>query len=167
MMDMARDEFIGAIDDLLRDILTNYLRPPTLPLREMNVTLGQMDCLHAISRLGNPTMSEVAQALHLHPSTVTVFVDGLVAHGLVKRQADPKDRRIVRVAETARGASNRAKHMAEMRRRMTDLFSGLSDRELREVHDSLRILLEAARRQADAASASASRGPRAKGKKRS
>jgi DNA-binding MarR family transcriptional regulator len=112
-MRRLRDEYLGAIDDLLREIIGSFLRPPAPPpARDMNLTLGQMDCLRTIGELGEPTMSEVAGALRLHPSTVTVLVEGLVAHGLVKRRPDPKDRRVVRVAETARGrwveASGRA-----------------------------------------------------------
>ena len=159
-MALPRDEFMGEIDDLLRDILVNYLHPPTPPPRERNVTLGQMECLHTISRLGRPTMSDVAKALRLHPSTVTVLVDGLVAHGLVERQADPHDRRIVRVAETAEGAKNRKQHGKEMRRRVTGLLADLSDDELGRIHDSLWTLREAARRRAEAADAQSGRGAR-------
>jgi DNA-binding MarR family transcriptional regulator len=164
-MDMPRDEIMGAIDDLLRDILTNYLRPPTPPVRERDVTLGQMECLHTISRLGHPTMSEVSQALRLHPSTVTVLVDGLVAHGLVQRQDDPDDRRVIRVSETAQGARNREQHLAEMRRRMTHLLSDLSDQELGRIHESLSALREAACRRTEGAGAARQRRSEGKGKK--
>ena len=149
-MDMPRDEFMVAIGDLLREILTDYLRPPTPPVRDLNVTMGQMDCLHTISRLGTPTMSEVAKVMRLHPSTVTVLVDGLVAHGLVGRMADPEDRRVVRVAETAEGRKDRERHMAQMRTRVTGLLSELSDEEIERVYDSLRTLRDAARRRAEA-----------------
>ena len=163
-MDTWRDKLAGEIDDLLREILTSYLRPPTPPAGEMNITLGQMECLHTISQLGRPTMSEVAAAMHLHPSTVTVLVDGLVAHGLVERLNDPHDRRIIRVSETAQGARNHRKHMNEMRSRVTDLLSGLSDEELERMHTSLSTLWAVARLQAEAGKAAAGSGLR-KGKK--
>ncbi|MEI6500447.1 MAG: MarR family transcriptional regulator [Armatimonadota bacterium] len=98
----ARDEHIGGIDHLLHEIFGTFLRPDTPPSREMNITMGQIHCLGTIAHLGNPTMSQVAEALRLHPSTVTVLVDGLVAHGLARRIADPTDRRVVRVNETAK-----------------------------------------------------------------
>lgn len=142
---MTREEQIGSIDDLLRDIWGKYLRPPTPPASDMNVTLGQMDCLREIARLGEPTMKQVAEALGLHPSTVTVLVDGLVAHGLVKRVADPRDRRIVRVSQTAKGRRNHERHMARMRARVMDMLSGLGDADLTRLRDSLSTLREAAR----------------------
>jgi DNA-binding MarR family transcriptional regulator len=149
-MVMTRTEATGAIDDLLREILTNYLRPPTPRAQHRNVTMGQMECLHTISRLGNPTMSEVAKAMRVHPSTVTALVDGLVAHGLVARRPDPEDRRVIRVAETAQGRKDRARHMAQMRTRVTRLLSELSDEDIERVYDSLRTLRDAARSRAEA-----------------
>jgi DNA-binding MarR family transcriptional regulator len=146
-----REEYLGAIDDLLREVIGSFLRPPApSPARDMNVTLGQMDCLRTIGELREPTMSEVAAALRLHPSTVTVLVDGLVAHGLVKRRPDPKDRRVVRVAETARGRRGKERHMAAMRARVAELLSEVNDEDLQRLHDSLHVLQEAGRRWAEA-----------------
>jgi DNA-binding MarR family transcriptional regulator len=149
MNKMAREERIGTLDDLLHDILRMFLRPRTPPRADMNVTLGQMHCLREIARLGNPTMSQVAEALGLHPSTVTVLVDGLVAHGLAQRTADPKDRRVVRAKETAKGRKNHERHMAQMRARVTEMLSGLSDADLTGVYESLDTLREAARQHAE------------------
>ena len=145
----ARPERIGSIDDLLRDVFGNFLRPDTPPSREMNITMGQMHCLGAIAYLGHPTMSEVAEELKLHPSTVTVLVDGLVAHGLVSRKADARDRRIVRVSETAKGRKNPERHIAQMRARVTEMLAELDDADLAKLHASLTTLRDAARRYAE------------------
>jgi DNA-binding MarR family transcriptional regulator len=145
----ARDEQIGHIDDLLRDIFGAFLRPRTPPSRELNITMGQMHCLGAIAALGQPTMSEVAEELKLHPSTVTVLVDGLVSHGLVTRKADPHDRRIVRVSETAKGRRNHERHMAEMRARVTEMLAELTDADLASLQQSLESLWGAASRYAE------------------
>jgi DNA-binding MarR family transcriptional regulator len=159
MEKQQRDETAGAIDDLLRDILGNYLRPRVPPSGDMNVTMGQLHCLGEISRLGTPAMSELAGALGLHPSTVTVLVDGLVAHGLARRWADPSDRRVVRVEETAKGRRNHERHMAAMRAKVTEVLSTLSDRDLARIRGSLWTLREAARGHAEAAGDA---GPRRK-----
>jgi DNA-binding MarR family transcriptional regulator len=158
MTPLPRDEAIGAIDDLLRDILGNFLRPETPPNRELNVTMGQLHCLMEIARLGTPTMSALAAALGLHPSTVTVLVDGLVAHGLAVRKADPVDRRIVRVAETAKGRKNHERHMAAMRARVTEVLSELGDGDLESIRTSLWTLREAARRHVEGTPGKSARG---------
>ena len=161
-MKLPREQSILEIDALLWEIIGRYLRPPVPEARDMSVTLGQMHCLRAIGRLGKPTMSEVADAMGLHPSTVTVLVDGLVAHGLVSRRADPSDRRVVRVAETAKGRKNHERHHEEKQARMLDLLSGLTDRDLARIHDSLTTLRDAARRRCEAAAGDPSRAPRRK-----
>jgi len=142
----SREEQIVQIDDFMRDIFGRFLKPPTPPSGEMNITMGQMHCLRTIAHLGKPTMSQVADDLGLHPSTVTVLVDGLVSHGLVRRTADPKDRRVVRVNETAKGRKNHERHTAAMRGHVTEMLSGLSDEELAKVRETLGILREAARK---------------------
>ena len=134
------------IDDLLRELFISYLRPPAPQAEHLNITMGQMECLHAISRLGEPAMSEVAKALRLHPSTVTVLVDGLVAHGLVERRRDPADRRVVRVAETAQGQADRKRHRAYMRSRCRTAVVGIERSGARASAHHLRLLGDAARR---------------------
>jgi DNA-binding MarR family transcriptional regulator len=145
MKDKSRHDIIGAIDDLLREFLEQNMRPQMPATQDMNVTMGQMHCLGAIARLGKPSMSEVAAELRLHPSTVTVLVDGLVSHGLVRRWGDPSDRRVVRVEETAKGRKNHQRHMAEARAQLEAVLSGLSDEDLERLRESLLVLRKAAR----------------------
>ncbi len=45
----------------------------------------------------------LAQQAKISPSTITEVVEDLVADGLVRREADPEDRRAVRVALTGEG----------------------------------------------------------------
>lgn len=145
MKDKSRHDIIGAIDDLLREFLEQNMRPQMPANQDMNVTMGQMHCLGAIAHLGKPSMSEVAAELHLHPSTVTVLVDGLVSHGLVRRWGDPSDRRVVRVEETAKGRKNHQRHMAEARAQLEAVLSGLSDEDLERLREGLLVLRKAAR----------------------
>jgi MarR family transcriptional regulator, organic hydroperoxide resistance regulator len=161
MEQAKRDEYMRAIDGLFHDIFRR-LRPPTPPAGEMNITLGQMHCLGTIAQLGHPTMSHVAETLNLHPSTVTVLVDGLVAHGLVTRTPDPRDRRIVRVSETSKGRRNHKRHIALMQQRIGDMLAPISDKELTKVIDGLTILREAASRYSEQAASpeAAARKPR-------
>lgn len=149
MTDATRDAQIGAIDDLMHEIFGKLLRPETPPDREMNITMGQMHCLRTIANLGEPTMSQVAEALRLHPSTVTVLVDGLVSHGLVNRKADPKDRRIVRVSETAKGRRNHERHKTHMRARLAEMLGDLTDTDVQRLTEGLQILRGAAARYVD------------------
>ncbi len=56
-------------------------------------------------------MSEISRLLGLTPPTVTQLINSLEAKEMVYRQADPEDRRVVRVHLTERGceAAKKAK----------------------------------------------------------
>jgi DNA-binding MarR family transcriptional regulator len=59
--------------------------------------------LSELRREGALTASHVAQAADLAPATVTEMLDALVTAGLVERQRDTDDRRVVRVSLTLLG----------------------------------------------------------------
>jgi DNA-binding MarR family transcriptional regulator len=67
------------------------------------VTLPQYRALVVLSRPSPCTPSDLAEALGVHPSTVTRLCDRLVGKGLVRRVAGVADRRETTVALTAAG----------------------------------------------------------------
>ena len=143
-MSESREELVTEIDGLLREIVRGYLRPSHAPPTDLDVTVGQIHCTRTIGRLGSPTMSELAEALRLHPSTVTSLVDALVERGLVERRDDVDDRRIVRVALTEKGKRRRAKYREAVRARLRELVGDIAHEDLRRVHSALTILRDAA-----------------------
>jgi DNA-binding MarR family transcriptional regulator len=56
-----------------------------------------------VGRFPGITPGETAAVLRLHPSTVTVIVQGLERAGLVERSEDPADRRRTRLHATTAG----------------------------------------------------------------
>src|SRR5215218_775742 len=64
----------------------------------------QLSALSVIVFGGPITLGALAAAEQVRPPTITKLVATLEAAGLVERQADDADRRIVRVKATARGA---------------------------------------------------------------
>ncbi len=59
--------------------------------------------LAELRRHGSLTASALAAAAELSPATVTEMLDTLVDRGLVERQRDERDRRLVHVRLTSRG----------------------------------------------------------------
>ena len=91
------------------------------------VTLHQLMALRHIVDEGPLTMNELATRLGSGPSSATQLADRLVAHGLVERIPDPRDRRVQRLRVTeaasktvAQFKRRRAAVMAEMIRPLTD-----------------------------------------------
>lgn len=67
------------------------------------LTGPQLWALWTIHQQGPSGLKELAQAMHLHPSTVVGVVDRLEAKKLLARSPDPLDGRRVRIALTAAG----------------------------------------------------------------
>jgi DNA-binding MarR family transcriptional regulator len=70
---------------------------------ELGLTNLQMGVLGALLHRNGCTMSELAEDQMVVRSGATRIVDDLVGTGLVERQAEPQDRRVVRLRITPRG----------------------------------------------------------------
>jgi DNA-binding MarR family transcriptional regulator len=70
---------------------------------EHDITAPQLVCLLAIVEEETTTTKELAQRIHLSPSTVVGILDRLEKKGLVKRLRDTVDRRVVNVMATSEG----------------------------------------------------------------
>ena len=67
---------------------------------------AQASALGTVNRLINPTLGELAAAEQVQPPTVTRLVASLESAGLVARETDDVDRRVVRVRITGEGRRN-------------------------------------------------------------
>jgi DNA-binding MarR family transcriptional regulator len=64
---------------------------------------AQASALGTVNRLASPTLGELAATEQVQPPTVTRLVTSLESAGLVARESDAADRRVVRVRITAEG----------------------------------------------------------------
>jgi len=144
-MTRSREELMTSVEESLERVFGPRSGRRHRPA-DLELTLGQLDCLHAISRLGAPSMSDLSRELGLQPSSLTGIIDKLVAAGKVERRDDPADRRVVRVVLTAQGRRDRDRHRRHRRRRLRKLLASLDDAELGDLHRALATLAEAAER---------------------
>src|SRR5580704_10306201 len=104
------------------------------------VTSSQVSALATVERLGTPTLGELASSEQVQPPSMTKTVMGLEAAGLVARQEDDNDRRVVRVKLTGEGrrtlARSRSLRTAYLVRRLRTLSA--DDRAALE--DAVRLL---------------------------
>ena len=89
---------------------------------ESGVTAPHLSALSVLVFGGARTLGELAEAEQVRPPSITRIVRNLEADGLVEREPDPADRRIVRVRATDRG---RAVLEEGRRRRISDLAARL------------------------------------------
>ena len=80
-------------------VTTGAARAVARLAKQVEVAIGPLDLslpqyrVLALLGDGSTASSVLARKLAVSPPTVTAVVDGLVARGLVERQADPEDRR--------------------------------------------------------------------------
>jgi DNA-binding MarR family transcriptional regulator len=70
-----------------------------------DLTPSQSSALSSVDRLGPLTLGALSAVEGVQPPTMTRIVAALEAAGLLLRQPDPSDRRVVRVAVTPAGAA--------------------------------------------------------------
>jgi DNA-binding MarR family transcriptional regulator len=86
---------------------------------------GQASALGSVRRLGQPTLGELAAVEQVQPPSMTRIVAALCDAGMVRREADPTDRRSARVRITPSGERTlermRTAKNAFLRRRLAEL----------------------------------------------
>ena len=88
----ARRQIIRAVDWHSRQLLGQH-----------EITGPQLITLLAVQKYESVTASAIAGHIHLSPSTVIGILDRLETKGLVRRDRDLKDRRLVHVSLTEQG----------------------------------------------------------------
>jgi DNA-binding MarR family transcriptional regulator len=66
---------------------------------------GQAGCLWIVSNHNGITQRDLAQMLHVAPSTVTVMLQKMEAAGIIARKTDADDQRLTRIYMTELGRS--------------------------------------------------------------
>ena len=87
----------------VRRIIRGYDLHSRRLLASSRVTLAQLLCLRLLMELGPRTARQLAEEIHLSPSTMVGILDRLEAKGLVVRRRDVADRRRAFVTITEAG----------------------------------------------------------------
>ena len=91
---------------------------------------------------GAARAGQLAQRAKISPSTITEVVEGLEADGLVRREADPTDRRGVRVALTAEGRRFLGRFEQACAIGLADVLSGLTAAQRQRIRAAFNDLRE-------------------------
>lgn len=102
-----------------------------------DLTLSQARTIWMLDHHDSHTMSELADRSAVSRPAATSNVDTLEKLGMVKRFADPSDRRVVKVRLSPKGKKWVTEHRKRHREDMTSLLSKLTDREREQLAESL------------------------------
>lgn len=112
-------------------------------LRREDVKAGltgpRLSALSVIVFSGPITLGELAAAEQVRPPTMTRLVRALEAEGLVQRERDPSDGRIVRVRATSRGDGLLGEGRARRVRRLAAPLGDLAPAERATLRDAAEI----------------------------
>ncbi len=100
----------------------------------------RLKALHAVRTHPTPTMKDIAECMHVTPSSATSLIDPLVADGLLERTADPDDRRVIRLAMTKKGEKSLAEGKAAITKHLTEVFGHLDEGEQKSLIHILKKL---------------------------
>jgi DNA-binding MarR family transcriptional regulator len=112
------------VADRLHSASIHLLRRVRRRDAESGVTAPHLSALSVLVFGGARTLGELAEAEQVRPPSITRIVRNLEAQGLVEREADPDDGRVVRVRATEEG---RAVLDEGRRRRIADLAGRLGE----------------------------------------
>jgi DNA-binding MarR family transcriptional regulator len=137
------DLTVMEIAELLPEVMRRLGGGRSVPAGMREVTLPQARALRAIASSEACTMGELAGSLRVTMGAATGLVDRLVQQGLVQREPDPNDRRIVRVRLTAAGRRAHAALVRGVRRRLSAALEKLSPEQRAQVAAALAMLRDA------------------------
>ncbi len=108
-----------------------------------DISLAQSHLLYEIDRRHNPSMQQVAETLAIDITTFSRQVQSLIKMALVKKTADPSDRRVFTLSLTVQGKFVATTIDQQMNDYLNEVFSYMSEFEKETVLRSVQIFNEA------------------------
>ena len=102
-------------------------------LARHGLTISQFGVLEALHHLGPLSQRQLADKILRSSGNLTMVIDNLERGGLVQRQRDVRDRRVMSVSLTGKGAALIESIMPEHAAGIERVFGGLDAQELRQL----------------------------------
>lgn len=142
-----RTRIIQAILDVYQELGRAMHRDwPREWLDVCDITMPQMKSLFCLYGMRKASMGELAEALGTGVSTITGIFDRLIDHGLVTREEDPHDRRVVVGRLTPAGDALVDRLSITARDRLSRVLDQLTLEELHTVSQGIEALNRGAQR---------------------
>jgi len=143
------DESLYRIDEMMQHLL-RYLHRKIWQHVSVEMTGGQFALCKLVKRNGPMSVSELAEALGVSLSAVTVTADRLCRSGIMERRRDLNDRRVVWLALTEQGDKVVAAILEVWHRTVRGYFARLPEGDVEKLVSICERLLEIARAEENA-----------------
>jgi len=142
-------ELIRSIQMTLREMTTELVLLNQQVGDQLDMRLGDLQCLDLIDRIGPINPSALARRTGIHPATLTGIVDRLEKAGWLVRDRDPMDRRAVALRATRDRGAEVMRLYSVMLSRLFEICQGFDEQGLEAIASFLRQTVEAGRRATD------------------
>ena len=139
-----RDASLGRLYDMLFQawpLMRRRLLPPSALQAEFGMPLSHVQVLVMLDHRGSLSITEISQSFGIAKPNITPLVDRLIEEGLVMRERNSADRRVVNVVICEKGRER----LADIYRRLCDnLFDWtrtLSREDLASFNDALETIV--------------------------
>ncbi|QHE62626.1 MarR family transcriptional regulator [Rossellomorea vietnamensis] len=95
-MEQILREFIVTLDTSFKKLVQETIETAGVS----NLSVNQIQYIQAIGKLGNPTISEIADSLNITKASATAGINKLVSLGYAKKTQSTEDKRIYHVTLT-------------------------------------------------------------------
>lgn len=89
--------------------------------------------LRYINEKSYVSMKNIADFLSITPPSATSIINRLIKLNLLKRQNNPKDRRIIKIVVTSKGKKVLENEMKKVSRHLKEIFSQLNQKEQKQL----------------------------------
>ena len=137
MVRLSLSEFADKVNELMPVIIRTFLKQQSTEFYKIKLTMPQFVILDILQRHGESKMSDLAKSLSVTTAAMTGIVDRLVREGYLRRESDPKDRRIIKIRLTAKGERAVTQILEKKKQMIIKMFGMISQGEREEY---LRIL---------------------------
>jgi DNA-binding MarR family transcriptional regulator len=137
MRDRTADALLALIPLYYKNVIRH--RPPIA-----GIQLAQIHTLGILMKTKSLTMSEIGNRLYISRPYMTRLADQMIADGLVERQPDPADRRVIKLAITEKGKKYLRQSITWFKNDLKKSLSGLNDDDIGDLctalEDTFRLL---------------------------
>ena len=106
------------------------------------ISMGFIGVLLDLYRADGQTITELGERVNLEKSTMTGLIDRMARAGLVTRESDPADRRVLRIWLTERGKKVQTGVAKVLAKSYQDLTRGIAEKDVERVEKVLAHIIE-------------------------
>lgn len=142
MDNITYEPYVGEIDKLIRRVSFVIKCRGRDILNDFDITTPQFNALLLLAEHGDMTIGDLGSKLYLASSTATDLIDRMERNGLVSRERDTNDRRVVRLHMLDKGHQMIKEVLENRKRYLSTILSQVPQQEIDALKTSLQSLYD-------------------------